>query len=124
VNSNTIVTCLEEDPEDENYTVLKENKKLLKSFIDQDGMPFRIIDLPMPGVVEYNGQRLPASYANFLIGNGFVLVPTFNHPNDLSALTILQEQFPARKVIGIDCYDLVWGLGTLHCISQQEPAVQ
>ena len=123
VNASTIVTCVEDDPDDENYEILKENKKLLKTLTDHNNTPFRIIDLPMPGVVEFDGQRLPASYANFLIGNGFVLVPTFNHPNDLRALTLLQEQFPSRKVIGIDCVDLVWGLGTLHCISQQEPAV-
>jgi len=123
VSESTIVTCVEEDPQDENYKILQENTKLLKTLTDQNNKPFRIIDLPMPGVVEYEGQRLPASYANFLIGTGFVLVPLFNHPNDLRAMTIIQEQFPTRSVIGIDCVDLVWGLGTLHCISQQEPLV-
>jgi agmatine deiminase len=123
VNPSTIVTCVEEDPQDENYEILQENLKLLRTLTDQDNKPFNIVELPMPGVVEYEGQRLPASYANFLIGNGFVIVPVFHHPNDLRALNILQEQFPNRKVIGIDCYDLVWGFGTLHCISQQEPAV-
>ncbi len=123
VNPSTIVTCVEEDPQDENYEILQENLKMLRTFTDQDNKPFRIVELPMPGVVEYDGQRLPASYANFLIGNGFVIVPVFNHPNDLRALNILQKEFPNRKAIGIDCVDLVWGLGTLHCISQQEPAV-
>lgn len=123
VNPTTIVTCVEEDPADENYAILQENLELLRTLTDQDGKPFTIVELPMPGYVAYDGQRLPASYANFLIGNGFVIVPVFNHPNDLKALTILRAQFPDRAVIGIDCVDLVWGLGTLHCISQQEPAV-
>ncbi|MGE5315678.1 MAG: agmatine deiminase family protein [Acidobacteriota bacterium] len=123
VSAGTIVTVVEEDPSDENYAVLQENKKILQTLTDQDNRPFRIVELPMPGVVEYEGQRLPASYANFLIGNGFVIVPTFNHPNDRRALSILEREFPGREVIGIDCVDLVWGLGTLHCISQQEPAL-
>lgn len=123
VNPSTIITCVEEDPEDENYGILQENLKLLRTLTDQDNKPFTIVEIPMPGYVAYDNQRLPASYANFLIGNGFVIVPVFNHPNDLRALTIIQSQFPDRKVIGIDCVDLVWGLGTLHCISQQEPAV-
>ena len=123
VNPTTILTCVEEDPQDENYEILQENLKLLRTLTDQDNKPFNIIELPMPGLVAYEGQRLPASYANFLIGNGFVIVPVFNHPNDLKALTIIQSQFPDRAVIGIDSVDLVWGLGTLHCISQQEPAV-
>ncbi len=120
---STILTCVEEDPSDENYPILQENLTLLKTLTDQENKPFRIVELPMPGVVEYEGQRLPASYANFLIGNGFVIVPVFHHPNDLKALNIIQSCFPDRAVIGIDCVDLVWGLGTLHCISQQEPAV-
>lgn len=123
INPSTIVTVMEEDPGDENYAILWENRKILSTLTDQDDRPFRIVELPMPGVVEYDGQRLPASYANFLIGNGFVIVPTFNHPNDASAIEILQREFSDRRVIGIDCVDLVWGLGTLHCISQQEPAV-
>lgn len=122
-DARTIVTCVEEDPQDENYEVLQENLALLRTLTDRHGRPFRIVELPMPGHVAYDGQRLPASYANFLIGNGFVTVPVFNHPNDLKALNILQSCFPDRAVIGIDCTDLVWGLGTLHCISQQEPLV-
>lgn len=122
-DARTIVTCVEEDPADENYGILQENLAQLRTLTDRQNRPFRIVELPMPGVVEYDGQRLPASYANFLIGNGFVLVPVFQHPNDLKALNILRDLFPGRSVIGIDCLDLVWGLGTLHCISQQEPAV-
>ncbi len=124
VNPTTIVIVVEEDPTDENYPILRENLKLLRTLKDRHNQPFRIVELPMPAPVIYDGQRLPASYANFLIGNGFVLVPTFQDRNDLKALTILQELFPDRDVIGIDCIDLVWGLGTLHCISQQEPAVK
>ena len=77
----------------------------------------------MPRPVEFDGQRVPASYANFLIANGVVLVPTFRDPNDSAAISILRNMFPGRQVIGIDCYDLIWGLGTLHCISQQEPLI-
>ena len=124
VNPTTILTCVEDDPHDENYAILQENLKLLHTLTDQDNKPFKIVELPMPGIVAYDEQRLPASYANFLIGNGFVIVPVFNHPNDLKALNIIQAQFPGRSVIGIDCTDLVWGLGTLHCISQQEPSIQ
>jgi agmatine deiminase len=123
IGPSTIVTVMEEDPADENYSVLRENRKILSTLTDQNDRPFRIVELPMPGVVEYDNQRLPASYANFLIGNGFVLVPTFQDANDAKAIDILQREFPDRRVIGIDCVDLVWGLGTVHCISQQEPAV-
>lgn len=123
VNPSTIVTVVEEDPADENYEILQENLRILRTLKDRHGNPFRIVELPMPRPVIYDGQRLPASYANFLIGNGFVVVPTFQDKNDLRALTILQQEFPQRAVIGIDCVDLVWGLGTLHCISQQEPAI-
>jgi agmatine deiminase len=90
---------------------------------DLAGNPFRIVALPMPRPLVFDGQRVPASYANFLIANGVVLVPTFRDPNDAVALAVLAEVFPGRRVIGIDCYELVWGLGTLHCISQQEPLV-
>ena len=88
------------------------------------GNPFRIVELPMPSPLFYNSQRLPASYANFLIGNGIVIVPTFRDQNDAVAIEILQREFQDRTVVGIDCVDLVLGLGTLHCISQQEPLVK
>lgn len=120
---NRIVTCVEEDPQDENYKILQENLQQLKLMECLKGEKFHIIKLPMPGVVEFEAQRLPASYANFLITNSKVLVPIFNHQNDKKALAILQNEFKTRKVIGIDCVDLVWGLGTIHCISQQEPEI-
>ncbi|MEW6304890.1 MAG: agmatine deiminase family protein [Verrucomicrobiota bacterium] len=122
VNASTLVTVVEEDPADANHTVLQENMKRLRTLRDQDGQPFRIVELPMPGLVEYQGQRLPASYANFYIANGIVLVPTYRHANDARALKILQREFPDRRVIGVDSTELIWGLGSFHCISQQEPA--
>ena len=122
VDAKTIVTVVEDDPADENYEILQENLKLLKTFKDQDGQPFRVVPIPMPGLVQHEGQRLPASYANFYIANGIVLVPTFRSANDQGALEILQGVFPDRRVIGIDSTELIWGLGSFHCISQQEPA--
>jgi agmatine deiminase len=122
VNETTIVTIVEENPEDENYHILKDNLEELYKLRDQDGNPFKIVELPMPSPVLIDGLRLPASYANFLIANGVVLVPTFKDPMDQEAIDILQEQFKDRKVVGINCRELVWGLGTIHCLSQQEPA--
>jgi agmatine deiminase len=122
VNPTTVVTVVEEDPADANYAPLRENLLRLQTLRDQDGRPLRVVPLPMPGVIEHEGQRLPASYANFYIANGIVLVPTYRHPNDARALTILQELFSDRRVIGVDSTELIWGLGSFHCISQQEPA--
>jgi len=122
INPTTIATVVEEDPADANYSLLQENLKRLHALRDQDGKPFRFVELPMPGLVEYDGQRLPASYANFYIANQIVLVPTYRHANDAPALTILQREFPDRRVIGIDSTELIWGLGSFHCITQQEPA--
>jgi agmatine deiminase len=116
------VTIVEEDPQDENYHLLQENLKRLQTMKDQDGQPLKVVELPMPGLVEFDGQRLPASYANFYIANGIVLVPTYRHKNDQKALDILQREMPDRKVIGVDSTELIWGLGSFHCISQQEPA--
>jgi agmatine deiminase len=121
-DANTIVTVVEEDPQDENYEILNENLKKLKTFKDQDGQPFRLVTIPMPGIVQHEEQRLPASYANFYIANEIVLVPTYRNANDQRALETLQSLFPARRVIGIDSTELIWGLGSFHCISQQEPA--
>ncbi len=118
----TVVIASEEDPAEQNYEPLKENLALLREMRDQDGEPLRVETLPMPEPVFFNGQRLPASYANFYIANGLVLVPTFNDPNDRIALNKLAELFPDRKVIGIASTDLVLGLGTLHCMTQQQPA--
>jgi len=121
VDENTIVTAIESDKTDPNYEILKENKRRLLKAKNHKGKPFDVVDLPMPRPVIFEGQRLPASYANFLICNRVVLVPTFNDPADAEALTILQQCFPKRKVVGIYARDLVWGLGTIHCLTQQEP---
>ena len=115
-NADTIAAATEDDPADPNYEILKENEAILAQY------PFRIVRLPMPQPLYFSGQRLPASYANFYIANKTVLVPTFNDPNDRLALNILAGLFPDREVIGIDCTALVWGLGTLHCMTQQQPA--
>jgi agmatine deiminase len=122
VREDTVVVAVEEDPADENFKPLQENLRRMQSITDQRGRPLRVVSLPMPGRVEWEGQRLPASYANFYIANGLVLLPTFRHPNDERAREILQGLFPDRRVIGVDSTDLIWGLGSFHCISQQEPA--
>jgi len=101
---------------------MEENIRRLRDARDARGRKLEVIDLPMPQPVVFEGQRLPASYANFYIANDLVLVPTFNDPADRQALGILAEQFPGRKAVGIHAVDLVWGLGTLHCLSQQEAA--
>lgn len=121
-NASTIVTAVENDRSDANYEPLQENLARLRETRDQDGQPFRVVRLPMPAPVWFDGQRLPASYANFYIANGLVLVPTFNDPNDRMALNILAELFPDRRVTGVAAQDLVLGLGTLHCMTQQQPA--
>jgi agmatine deiminase len=118
----TIVTVVEDDRGDVNFDPLRENLDRLERMTDLRGKPFRIVRLPMPVPVVFRGQRLPASYANFYIANDRVLVPTFNDPNDLRALSVLAELFPSRTVVGIHAVDLVWGLGTLHCLTQQQPA--
>lgn len=122
VNENTIVTVVEDKKDDENYEILQKNLRDLKEMRDVDGRPFNIVELPMPDPVIYEDQRLPASYANFYIGNSVVIVPIFKCAKDEIVLKILQDLFPERKVVGIDCVDLVWGLGTLHCSTQQMPA--
>ena len=122
VGPETIVTAVEPDASDPNHELLGENLQRLKAARTLDGKQFTIVELPMPRPVVFRGQRLPASYANFYIANGLVLVPTFHDPNDRVALNILAELFPDREVIGIHCVDMVWGLGTLHCMTQQQPA--
>jgi agmatine deiminase len=121
VNPNTIVLAVEENPHEENYPLLQENLERLRGMTDLKGRKFQIVLLPMPSPIYFDGQRLPASYANFYIANGMVLVPTFNDPKDRIALGILAELFPDREIVGIHCVDLVYGLGTLHCMTQQEP---
>jgi agmatine deiminase len=123
VSPRTVVTMIEEDSQDENFEPLRDNLERLKSMKDQDGRPFRIITLPMPAPVHFDGQRLPASYANFYIANRAVLVPTYRCANDARATEILQGLFPDRRVVGIDCTEMVWGLGAIHCATQQQPEV-
>jgi agmatine deiminase len=123
VDPRTVVTVVESRRDDANYEPLQENLRRLAAASDQDGQPLRVVTLPMPAPVVFDGQRLPASYANFYIANDLVLVPTFNDPADRIALNSLAELFPDRQIVGIHCVDLVLGLGTLHCLSQQQPAV-
>ncbi len=122
VAPRTVVTVVESDPADDNYGLLQENLDRLNGFTDVDGQSLEVVPLPMPRSMAFRGQRLPASYANFYIANGVVIVPTFNDPADRVALGTLAELFSDREVVGIHCGDLVWGLGTLHCMTQQEPA--
>jgi len=121
VDPRTVVTAVEPRAGDPNHERLQDNLGRLQTACDQDGLPLRVVKLPMPREVVFKGQRLPASYANFTIANGLVLVPTFNDPADRSALDILSRLFPDRQVVGIHSVDLVLGLGTLHCLSQQQP---
>jgi agmatine deiminase len=122
VSGETVVTVIEDDPKDENYQPLKENFNRLLRMKDQRGNPLRVVEIPMPGPVYFDNQRLPASYANFYIANRSVLVPTYGHENDEKACAILQGLFPDRKVVGIDCRHLIWGLGSIHCVTQQQPS--
>jgi agmatine deiminase len=122
VGPNTILTAVEPNTADENHLPLAENLERLHAARNLKRKPFTIKTLPMPAPVVFHGQRLPASYANFYIANGLVLVPTFNDPNDRIALNIIADCFPDRGTVGIHAVDLVWGLGTLHCMTQQEPA--
>ncbi len=124
VGPTTVLCAYEENPDDDNYLPLKANYEQLTRETDQDGNPLKVIKLPMPRPVENVGGRLPASYANFYIGNDTVLVPLFRDENDQKTLKIIQEAFPDRKVVGIDCCEVVEGLGTIHCISQQQPRVR
>lgn len=122
VNPTTLLIASESDRGESNYGVLKENLVLLKTMRDQDGKPLHIVPLPMPHSVWFDGQRLPASYANFYIANKQVLVPVFNDPADRVALNVISKAVPDREIIPIYCRDLVLGLGTLHCATQQQPA--
>lgn len=123
VNEDTVLTVVEENPEDENYQPLQENLEALKKMTLLDGRKLNIVELPMPAPVIYEDTRLPASYANFYIANKVVVVPIFNDKNDERALQIIQSCFPGRKVIGINSVDIIWGLGSFHCLSQQEPRI-
>ncbi|HEY3404995.1 MAG TPA: agmatine deiminase family protein [Ohtaekwangia sp.] len=123
VNEDTVVTVVEENKSDDNYEPLQENLETLKKLRLESGKQMNIVELPMPSAIVYEDMRLPASYANFYISNKYVIVPIFRDNNDDKALGILQKCFPDRKVIGLDSVDIIWGLGSFHCLSQQEPFV-
>jgi agmatine deiminase len=123
VSVDTVVTVIEANRKDANYKLLGENLRRLRAARDQAGKPLNIVEMPMPSPVVFEKRRLPASYANFYIANGIVLVPVFNDPNDRIALNTLSELFPTREIVPIYSGDLVWGLGTMHCMTQQQPAL-
>jgi len=123
VNEDTVLTVVEENRDDENYELLQHNLKQLKEMRLLNGKQLNIVELPMPNALLYEDQRLPCSYANFYIANKSVIVPVFRSRNDDKALQIIQDCFPTRRVIGIDSTEIIWGLGSFHCLSQQEPAV-
>jgi agmatine deiminase len=118
------VTAYEDDPTDANFEPLRDNFRRLSRVTDQSGKPLRVVKLPMPSPVVFRGQRLPASYANFYIANRTVLVPTFDDPKDRVALNVLAELMPKHSIVPIYCGDLVWGLGTIHCMTQQQPEIR
>jgi agmatine deiminase len=122
-NADAVMTVIEHNARDPNYDLLKRNLKQLEAMRLLNGSSLQIVELPMPDPIYYNGQRLPASYANFYISNLHVIVPTFRSKKDDLAMEIIQRCFPERKVMGIDSTDIIWGLGSFHCLSQQEPAV-
>lgn len=123
VNPDTVVTVVETNHNDKNHRPLQANLKRLKTLKLLNEKPLNVVELPMPGRIDYEGMRLPASYGNFYISNKYVVVPVFMDPYDAVALKILESCFPDRQVIGLDSRDIVWGLGAFHCLSQQEPAV-
>lgn len=123
VDPVTVVTAVEDDPRDANYEPLRDNLTRLRGMRDQDRRPLHVVELPMPPALHRDGQRLPASYANFYIANGTVLLPGFEPVKDEQARAVLQGLFPTRRVIVIQCTDLVWGLGAIHCVTQQWPAL-
>jgi agmatine deiminase len=123
VAADTVVTMVENNPRDVNHKPLRDNLARLRAARDQAGKPLNIVEIPMPGPVLFEQRRLPASYANFYVANGIVLVPVFNDPNDRIALNTLAELLPTREIVPIYSGDLVWGLGTMHCMTQQQPAV-
>ncbi len=119
---STIVLCAENRPEDQNYFPLLENLEILQGLKLEDGGKIEIVPIPMPSPLFFDGERLPATYANFYISNEKVFVPVYDDPNDLEALGILSELFPGKKVVGINCVDLVWGFGAIHCVTKEEPS--
>ena len=123
LNADTVITVVEEDPNDENYALLQGNLADLRKMRLANGKQLNIVEIPMPDPVMWEDQRLPASYANFYIANGLVVVPTFRADKDSRVLDIISACFPDRKVVGIDSTDIIWGLGSFHCLSQQEPRI-
>jgi agmatine deiminase len=123
VNADTVITVVETNRSDENYVPLRDNLKELSKLRLENGKQMNIVELPMPEAIVYEDMRLPASYANFYISNKYVVVPTFRDKNDDKALEIIQQTFKDRKVIGLDSLDIIWGLGSFHCLSQQEPSI-
>lgn len=124
VSRTRVVTAVEEDPEDPNYEPLQENLRKLQTMDAEDGAPLEVFKLPMPFKIVRQGQRLPASYANFYIGNTVVLLPTFADTHDAWAIAVLQNAFPTRRIVPLDCRELIWGLGAFHCLTQQQPWVE
>ncbi len=122
VNRTTVVTVIEEDPLDANHEPLQANLERLRAMSAEDGSPLHVLTMPMPRRIVRDGQRLPASYANFYIANKVVLMPTFNEPHDGWALAVLKQAFPTRRIVPINCTELIWGLGAFHCLTQQQPA--
>lgn len=123
VDRTMVVTVVEEDQDDANYEPLQENLHRLREMTAEDGAPLHVLTLPMPSKIVRDGQRLPASYANFYIGNKVVLLPVFSDTNDAWAGSVLRQAFPGRRVVPIDCRELIWGLGAFHCLTQQQPLV-
>jgi len=123
INEDTVITVVEEDKEDENYEILQQNLRQLKEMRLLNGKALNIVELPMPDAVIWEDQRLPASYGNFYICNKYVIVPTFRQTKDDKVCSIIQQCFPKHEVVGIDSTDIIWGLGSFHCLSQQEPAI-
>lgn len=122
VAPSTVITIVSDDPKDPDYAPLQENLKRLRTMADQDGTPLTVIPITQPKPVMVQGQRIPASYANFYIGNECVLLPVWNDPHDAAAIKVLQDCFPTRRIVPIDSRELTWGLGSFHCVTQQIPA--
>ena len=122
VNRTTVVTVIEEDEHDPNHEPLQANLQRLRQMTAEDGAPLHVLTMPMPSKIVREGQRLPASYANFYIANKVVLLPTFGDPHDAWAASVLRQALPGRRIVSIDCRELIWGLGAFHCLTQQQPA--
>jgi agmatine deiminase len=124
VNRTTVVTVIEEDPLDANHEPLQANLERLREMATEDGSPLHVLTMPMPSRIVREGQRLPASYANFYVANKVVLMPSFNEPHDGWALAVMKQAFPTRRIVPINCRELIWGLGAFHCLTQQQPALE